>query len=108
MKKNKAIVPITENIVIPLSPTAQEQKQYFKDRYDELEEIEKATKEIRNELRFLREFRSLLSGHCIIHNVKKTIIQCTVSINKGNCNFYKQCIERKRYDELTNQEPPKV
>lgn len=117
MRKNKAIVlkdlntrlsiPIDQNIVLSLPHFDKEKKVYYLDRIKELEDTNQKLKDAlnslsnkRDELKYLKEFRNIFTGHCIIHNVKKTVIQCTETIRKGNCNFYNECNERKKWNKL--------
>ena len=103
-KKGIKVHDKRDAITIGLSIDESDKKEYFKTRVTELEETNRKLKDAlnslkprRDELKYLKEFRTLFSGKCIVGDTQIiTIIQCTERINKGQCNFHTKCKPRKR------------
>ena len=90
-----------DTITIGLSIDESDKKEYFKTKIRELEnanlDLKKALNSLsnrRDEIKFLKQFRELFSGHCIGANTKLTIIQCSERIKKGRCNIPNKCKTR--------------
>lgn len=95
----------TDGVIFKAPQDQQDSKQYYQDKIKELQESNRelieAVKLVESkivELKYLKEFRDMFAGHCIAHNVMKTVIQCTVTIRKGACNFHNTCNERKKWN----------
>jgi demethoxyubiquinone hydroxylase (CLK1/Coq7/Cat5 family) len=103
----RLVIPHDEPIIIKPTEDQIQNKKYYEDRIKELQESNRKYKDIINsltgrqeELKYLRQFKRMLSGHCVTHMVTKTIIQCSETIIKGACTFDDQCIERKKWNNL--------
>jgi len=88
-------------LTIGLSIDERDKKDYFKTRIKELEEANRKLKDAinslsdrRDEIKYLKQFREIFSGHCIAFNVKLTIIQCSDHIRKGKCKMQFLCKTR--------------
>ena len=105
--KSSFLVDPTKEIIIRLPESERDQKEYYLDTIKRQKETIKKYKDLINslsgkqeELKYLKEFRDMFSGRCISFNQRKTIIQCTETIRKGNCNFKDSCTLRKQFDKL--------
>lgn len=90
-----------DTISIGLSVDERDKKEYFKTRIKELEDANRKLKDAynslsnrRDEIKYLKQFREIFSGHCIAFNVKLTIIQCSDHIRKGKCKMQFLCKTR--------------
>ena len=100
-KKGIKVHDKRDAITIGLSIDESDKKEYFKIRIKELEEANRKLKDAlnslsgrRDEIKYLKQFRDLFSGHCIGANVKLTIIQCSERVIKGKCNMPDKCKTR--------------
>ena len=106
LKTRLAIKPDSD-IIIRLPPSERDQKEYYldtikrqKETIQKYKDLYNSTIDKREELKYLQEFRDMFSGRCVSFNTRKTIIQCTETIRKGNCNFKDTCVLRKKFDKL--------
>lgn len=104
---DKFIVDPKQDIIIRLPPSERDQKEYYldtikrqKETIQKYKDLYNSTIDKRDELKYLQEFRDMFSGRCVSFNTRKTIIQCTETIRKGNCNFKDTCVLRKKFDKL--------
>ena len=105
--KTRLSIKPDSDIIIRLPESERDQKEYYLVTINTQKETIKKLKDVINslsgkqdELKFLKYFRDMFSGRCIAFNVRKTIIQCTETIRKGNCNFKNTCTLRKKFDKL--------
>ena len=106
MKTKLAIKPDSD-IIIRLPESERDQKEYYLDTIKAQKESIKKLKDVINslsgkqeELKYLKEFRTMFVGNCHALNHRKTIIQCTETIRKGKCEYPKLCELRKKFDKL--------
>jgi len=99
-KKSTAIVPLFSNqkqdLIInkaglELGPTPDEQAQdVYKSEYVlQLEEEIKSLSHAKEQIKYLKVFRDLLSGHCFQTDAPTTIIHCSESWKSGKCKHEK-------------------
>lgn len=104
-KPSTAIVPLFSNqkkgllareatLEIGLNPEEQAQDQYFKDHLLDLEEEIKSLSHAKEQIKHLKVFRDLLSGHCLQIDAPITIIHCSELWKAGKCRF-EECPTRK-------------
>ena len=100
-KKGITVHNKRDTLKIGLSIDEIDKKDYFKTRIKVLEEnnlkLKKAINSLsdrRDEIKYLKQFREIFSGHCIAFNVKLTIIQCSDHIRKGKCKMQFLCKTR--------------
>jgi hypothetical protein len=105
--ETRIVIPHDEPIIIKPTEDQVQNKKYYEDRIKELLEANRKLKDAlnsladkRDELKYLREFRSLFMGHCVKDNVRKTIIMCTNTIKREDCGYKEMCIERKKWMKL--------
>lgn len=106
LKTRLAIKPDSD-IIIRLPESERDQKEYYLDTIKRQKETIKKYKDLINslsgkqeELKYLKEFRNMFAGNCHAFNHRKTIIQCTETIKKGDCEYPKLCTLRKKFDKL--------
>lgn len=100
-KKGITVHNKRRTLTIGLSIDEIDKKDYFKTRIKELEKTNEDLKsalnslsERRDEIKYLKQFREILSGHCIAFGVKLTIIQCSERIRKDKCKMQFICKTR--------------
>ncbi len=89
-----------DDVIIPLPHIHEINKLNYELTY--LKTINKTLKdeinkfhESKKQLQYLKEFRDMLSFHCIRLNIKITIFQCSANIERNDCNFYDKCMTRQ-------------
>ena len=109
-KKSTAIVPLFSNqkkglltlkagLELGLSQNEKALDQYRKDHLLNLEEEIKSLSHAKEQIKHLKAFRDILSGHCFQKNGPVTIIQCSELWKAGKCKF-EECETRKKWIRL--------
>ena len=100
-KKGITVHTKRDTLKIGLSIDERDKKDYFETRIKELEDANKELKNALNslsaktdEIKYLRQFRDLFTGHCITFNVRLTLLQCADRLRTGKCKMKFLCKTR--------------
>ena len=102
LKTNKAIIKDKDDLTAQLNYY----EEMIKDLQTKLESKDSSITSLKdalnslsekaNYIKALEEFRNIFCLECIVHNTKKTIIQCNESIKRNQCTFHETCKDRDK------------